>query len=107
MMSKAFIAALCLALTAGSAAADAPGPQPRKRERVVRTLPSGHAVRVVRTRRIVPDCFERFGDRLVSCAPRVYLREPYSLETLTELQGPPERLQRPYPSLFSWPYGMQ
>lgn len=52
---------------------------------------------------LVPDCRENWRPRLLSCAPRLYLR--YDERTAVVLDGPPVRRAKPYPELFGWPYG--
>src|SRR4051812_4301844 len=105
MLLKAFITVLALTAALGSAAAD--GSARPHRERLIRGRRVPHVIKLVRVPELVPDCRENWGETLVTCAPRVYLDEPYSLQTLALLKGPPRRVGKPYPSLFSWPYGAQ
>jgi len=52
---------------------------------------------------LVPACVH-VRPRLLHCAPQLYIPDSYP-GVPEALDGPPRREPRPYPSIFSWPYG--
>jgi hypothetical protein len=98
-MLRACTAVLMLGVCATFSLAD--GTDVPRRQRLIR--PHVQAVDLVPLTPVVPDCLEGGHPRLLNCALRVYVKS--SGPVLMSLEAPPPRLQRPYPRLFSWPYG--